>query len=182
MKRSILTFFAGFFVSAIILTPFLFRKKASETVTPATKPSEIVYSTTETEGYYFPTHNNLLVMDRAFAESVEVIVVEIGAGRWTHKHVHDDTEQLYYVLSGDGKVEIDKDGKIEEHFFHPGDLVHIPRNYTHQTFSVGDQDLRYLAVDYFTFGKKPEEPTWDAHARVICEQNSWSYEESRIKK
>lgn len=169
-------------ISALVIIPILKSGSKEKFLTPATQESEIVYSTLDTDGYYFPTHNNLLVMDRAFAESVEVIVVEIGAGKWTHKHVHDDTEQLYYILSGDGKVELEKDGKIEEHYFHPTDLVHIPRNCTHQTFSVGDEDLRYLAVDCFTFGKKKDEPTWDKHARVICEQNAWSYPECRIKK
>ena len=142
-------------------------------------PSSIVYNTNKTDGYFFPTHNNLLVMDRAYATSTEVFVVEIEPGKATHRHIHNDTEQLYYVLSGKGHVELERNGQYEQYEILPTQLVHIPLNCFHQTFCNGDEVLRYLAIDCFPNGKNDAEPTWDSHARVICNENGWNYEDSR---
>lgn len=142
-------------------------------------PSSIVYDTNKTEGYFFPTHNNLLVMDRAYATATEVFVVEIEPGKATHRHIHNDTEQLYYVLSGKGRVDLERNGKKEQYEILPTQLVHIPLNCYHQTFCSGDEVLRYLAVDCFPGGKNQAEPTWDSHAHAICDMNGWDYEQSR---
>lgn len=177
MIKYIVTFAAGVLLTLAIVWLSGYTKKTSQAI----RPSKIVYSTTNTEDYFFPTHNNLLVMDRAYAEVAEVFVVEVETDKFTHRHIHNDTEQLYYILSGEGKVEIERDGKKEEYPIKPTEVIHIPRNCYHQTFCIGSQQLRYLAVDCFPQGKNLAEPTWDDHARAICEMNSWNYNQSRIK-
>ena len=182
MVKNFLYLLAG---AAICAGAFLLFGNKPEEVnkSEAIWPSKIVYSSQKTEGYYFPTHDNLLIMDRAYAEKVEVFIVQIAPGKATHRHVHPDTEQLYYILSGEGSTTMQRDGMEEEIYsFKPGDVVHIPRNSYHQTFCDSADSLKYLAVDCFPDGKNPDEPTWDEHAHAICLQNGWDYDEARIKK
>ena len=145
-------------------------------------PSKIVYTTDENvmDDYRFPTHDNLLIMDRAYAEGCESILVRIAPQKFTHRHAHNDTEQLYYVLSGEGKVVLERpDGSVEEHVIVPTNFVHIPRNNFHQIFCTGEDSLKYVAIDCFTFGHNADEPTWDSHARVVCDDNGYKYEDVR---
>lgn len=179
MFKNVISFLAGAVLAAVAV--ILFMPSGKKVESKAIKPSEIVYSTTRTQDYFFPTHNNLLVMDRAYAEIAEVFVVEVEPNKFTHRHIHNDTEQLYYVLSGEGKVEVERNGVSEYHTIRPTELVHIPRDCWHQTFCAGDESLRYLAIDCFPDGKNPAEPTWDDHAQAICVMNQWDYDESRIR-
>jgi len=153
------------------------QKKASV----ATTKSKIIYSTQKTEGYYFPTHNNLLVMDRSNAEVAEVFIVEVAPNKQTHRHIHNDTEQLFYVLSGKGKLILEREDKMENYTLESTNVVHIPRNCFHQVFCEGADSLRYLAIDCFPLGKNTNEPTWDDHAKAICSLNGWDYSKARIK-
>ena len=151
-------------------------------VSPLT--TKVVYSIADsiTEGYYFPTHDNLLVMDRSNAETCEAFIVQVAPNKFTHRHIHDDTEQLFFILSGKGRLDLERGGKKESFFLNPKDFVHVPRNCYHQTFCEGTDSLKYLAVDVFPGGHNPEEPTWDSHARVVCKMKNWDYNEARIKK
>lgn len=133
-------------------------------------------------GYYFPTHDNLLVMDRSNTEIAEAFIVQIAPDKFTNRHVHDDAEQLFYILSGKGKLKLERLGKKEVFELSPTDFVHIPRNCYHQTFSEGADTLKYLAIDCFPKGHNPNEPSWDDHARAICKMNNWNYNEARINK
>jgi hypothetical protein len=35
--------------------------------------------------------------------------------------------------------------------------------------------LRYLAIDCFVAGRPQAEPSWDTHARAICQRNGWDF-------
>jgi len=179
MKNKILLIIIGAIIGALIasLTFYFTQKKP----TVQTRESKIVYSTTKTEGYYFPTHNNLLVMDRSYAETSEVFVVEVAPKKHTHHHIHNDTEQIFYVLSGKGALKLERNGKTETYQLEPTQLVHVPRNCFHQTFGGESDTLRYLAIDCFPSGHNPDESTWDQHAHAICKLNGWDYNKARIK-
>jgi len=179
MKKTIITFILGAAVATLIA---IVLNKSNSNKEQDSKPiwsSKIVYSTENTEGYWFPTHASLLIVDRAYTEKLETFFVDIASGKSTHRHIHSDTEQLYYILRGAGYTTMERNGVVEEHAFKEGDVVHIPRNSYHQTFCTSEIDLRYLCVDCFPNGKNPEEPTWDDHARVVCAQNGWNYQQCR---
>jgi len=121
--------------------------------------------------YLFPTHVNDMLLPREQAESIEAFLVVIQPGMSTHRHAHADTEQLYYVVSGEGRAALaNPDGSLEESPLLPNDLLHIPRNTIHQIFCTGTQPLRYLCVDAFPSGKPHGEPTWDHHYRAVIRQ------------
>lgn len=190
MKKSIFNFLSAFTLGVLITIVgfYVFSKnksvesRLSEKANPLI--TRVVYSTANsvTEGYYFPTHDNLLVMDRANAETCEAFIVQVAPEKFTHRHIHDDTEQIFYILSGKGRLDLERGGKKESFMLNPKDFVHVPRNCFHQTFCEGTDSLKYLAIDCFPNGHNPEEPTWDSHARVVCKMKNWNYDEARIRK
>lgn len=135
-----------------------------------------VFSTSQTKRYRFPTHANLLVMDRAEAVTSEVFITVMEPGEAPPLHQHPDTEQVFYVLSGRGRLEIGPDAQ-DMGELSPGDLVRIPPGTLHRVPCVGDEPLRYLVVDCFPGGRPSHEPTWDSHVRAVCTENSWDLDE-----
>ncbi len=138
---------------------------------------QYVFNTGRARHYRFPTHVNDLVMDRAEAETSEVLVVVLEPGEAPPLHRHDDTEQIFYVLEGDGRLEIGE--RLEPHHVGPGDVVRIPPHTLHRIHCRGRRPLRYLAVDCFLGGRPAAEPTWESHVRTMCEQNGWNINEVR---
>jgi quercetin dioxygenase-like cupin family protein len=72
-------------------------------------------------------------------------IVEINAGQSNALHLHPNSEELLYVLSGSCE-HIVGDKKVT---LHPGDLVRIPRNTNHQAFVTGKEALRAV-ISYST--------------------------------
>ena len=132
-----------------------------------------VFGTEQPKRYRFPTHTNYLVMDRSQALSSEVFMVELAPGEAPPAHQHDDMEQIFYVLSGRGRLEVGTEG--ETYPISPGDVVRIPTSTLHTVHCLGNTTLRYLAVDSFPGGRPDVEPTWDEHIKVVCEQLGWDY-------
>jgi mannose-6-phosphate isomerase-like protein (cupin superfamily) len=135
---------------------------------------QYVFNTNEVKRYQFPTHTNDLVMDRADASTSEVFIVVLNPGEAPPPHKHDDTEQVFYVLEGKGRLAIG--GEEEELPVNVGDVVRIPPSVLHYIEAEGDGPLRYLAVDCFVGGRPEAEPTWNSHVRVICQNEGWDYD------
>ncbi|MEW5960499.1 MAG: cupin domain-containing protein [Chloroflexota bacterium] len=134
-----------------------------------------VFSTTQTKRYRFPTHVNELVLDRSEASASEVFIVELAPGEAPPPHCHDDMEQIFYILSGQGRLEIGPAG--ETYPVQAGDVVRIPPATLHCIHCLGETPLRYLAVDCFPGGRSEDESTWDAHIQNVCREQSWNYEQ-----
>jgi quercetin dioxygenase-like cupin family protein len=190
MKKSVLipifTLLLGVLITVAYYSYFSKTHETKNIIVSSVSPltTKVIYSTADsvTEGYYFPTHDNLLVMDRANAETCEAFIVQVAPKKFTHRHVHDDTEQIFYILSGKGRLDLERGGKKEKFILNPKDFVHVPRNCYHQTFCEGADSLKYLAIDCFPKGHNIDEPTWDSHARVVCKTKGWNYDEARTKK
>ncbi|MFC1544627.1 cupin domain-containing protein [Gemmatimonadota bacterium] len=135
---------------------------------------QYVFDTTKVKRYRFPTHVNDLVMDRAQANVSEVFVVVLEQGEAPPPHVHNDTEQIFYILEGQGVLAVGQQG--EEYSCKPGDIVRVPPGTIHTIRSVAG-NMRYLAIDCFTSRRNEDEPTWDAHVRAVCQQQGWDYED-----
>ncbi len=136
---------------------------------------DYVFSTEKLKRYRFPTHINDLVMDRSLATASEVFIVVIEPGGAPPLHQHDDTEQVFFVLAGEGQLEI---GTEKESFpVNPGDVVRIPVATLHTIHCTSPDPLRYLAIDCFPGGRPTAEPTWDTHVQAICREQGWDYSE-----
>lgn len=136
---------------------------------------QYVFDTGSPKRYRFPTHINDLVLDRADASTSEAFITVIEPGGAPPLHKHDDTEQIFFVLEGEGRLEIGEEG--DSYNVRPGDLVRIPPHTWHRIHCTSDQTLRYLAIDCFVGGRPEAEPTWHSHVEVMCEQNGWNLDE-----
>ena len=132
---------------------------------------QYIFETENAKRYRFPTHINDLVMDRADAATSEVFVVVIEPGKAPPMHVHDDTEQIFYIIEGQGILKIGQDGP--EYDVRPHQIVRIPPSTYHLIECTSRENLKYIAVDAFVGGRPKKEPTWESHVKVVCEINGW---------
>lgn len=58
----------------------------------------------------------------------------------TQRHYHARTEEIYFVLKGSGRMEVDGEAKMVR----PGDAVLIPAGAWHQLENNGNSELRIL--------------------------------------
>jgi mannose-6-phosphate isomerase-like protein (cupin superfamily) len=63
----------------------------------------------------------------------------------TDYHEHKDKEQVYYFISGKGKMLIDD----EEYAVTAGDAVHLPPLCKHQVINTTEDDIEYLNISAF---------------------------------
>jgi mannose-6-phosphate isomerase-like protein (cupin superfamily) len=142
-----------------------------------------VYDTKQTVRYRFPTHTNDLIMDRSEAATSEAFLVVLEPGEAPPLHVHDDTEQIFYVLSGAGELQISAtqgDETGDRFPVAPSNLVRIPPGAWHRIFCRGAVPLVYLSIDCFPGGRPTAEPTWESHVRVMCKNNGWDFESVKL--
>lgn len=136
---------------------------------------QFVFSTSRVKRYRFPTHVNDLVVDRADAHTSEVFIVVLKPGEAPPLHRHEDTEQVFYILKGNGVLRIGRG--LKKYTVRPGDVVRIPPAMLHSIQCAGKKSLRYLAVDCFVGGRPKAEPTWNSHVKVLCRHQGWNYDQ-----
>lgn len=112
---------------------------------------------------------------RSQAQSSEVFFVVLEPGEAPPLHQHDDTEQIFHILQGHGRLEAGD--PLVSAQVKPGDTVRIPMGTKHRIHNEGGEPLRYFAVDCFPQGRPVDEPTWDIHARANCDKFGWVYDE-----
>jgi len=154
------------------------KKAQSNAATVPAAPLKYVFSTRKTIRYRFPTHTNDLVMDRSEAEVSEAFLVVLEPKEAPPLHVHEDTEQIFYILRGAGTLHIEA-GTPRRFRVKAGDLVRIPPRTLHRIRCSGKQELVYLSVDCFPGGRPKAEPTWESHVRVMCARNGWDFDKVR---
>ena len=74
----------------------------------------------------------------AFKQSLAEATLAPGAA--TRRHYHARTEEIYVVLSGSGRMEVDG----EERSVGPGDAILIPPRAWHEIRADADAELRFL--------------------------------------
>jgi len=75
--------------------------------------------------------------------STGVVLLEPGKGHTRHNH--PGSEEILYVVSGEGKQMVDVDGECWQPIV-AGDLVHIPPDIFHATINTGWEPLKMIAV------------------------------------
>jgi mannose-6-phosphate isomerase-like protein (cupin superfamily) len=133
-----------------------------------------VYDSKQGKRYRFPTHTNELVIDRSESTTSEVFMVILQPGEAPPMHKHDDTEQVFYITEGAGRLEIGPDKQSFD--VKPGDVCRVPPSTLHRIHCTGKAPLRYVAVDCFPGGRPTHEPTWESHVRVVCQQQGWEFD------
>jgi mannose-6-phosphate isomerase-like protein (cupin superfamily) len=79
-------------------------------------------------------HRNSSIRNQSLAEAT------IPPGGSTLRHYHPRTEEIYYILSGQGRMEI----AGETALVGPGDAIAIPPGAAHQITNTGTASLQFL--------------------------------------
>ncbi|AKU09431.1 cupin domain-containing protein [Haloferax gibbonsii] len=72
--------------------------------------------------------------------SAGVVLLEPGKGH--ERHTHPDSEEILYILGGEGEQTIEDETRTVS----AGDMVHIPSGVEHSTINTSWEPLRFLAV------------------------------------
>jgi oxalate decarboxylase/phosphoglucose isomerase-like protein (cupin superfamily) len=85
--------------------------------------------------------------DVSGAEKMSAVSLYFNPGQGHARHNHPVSEQLIYVIGGEGEMMIEDDaGRPVKTAIGPGSLVTIPRGAFHSTFNTGWEPLRILAI------------------------------------
>jgi len=84
------------------------------------------------------TIRSLLDSTNAPVRNQSLAEAHLPAGRATDRHHHRDAEEFYYILSGDGEMEIDGETRNVT----AGDAILIPAGRRHRISA--ETDLRFL--------------------------------------
>ncbi len=79
-------------------------------------------------------HRNSCITKQSLAEA------RVAPGQTTQPHYHPQTEEIYYILQGCGRMWIDKQCRDVG----PGDAIAIPPGAAHQIKNTGEVTLLFL--------------------------------------
>jgi quercetin dioxygenase-like cupin family protein len=141
--------------------------------------TQYVFDARKVVRYRFPTHTNDLIMDRHDATASEAFFVILEPGEAPPIHVHKDAEQVFFILEGTGELGVGPEA-AEKHPLKVGDFVRTPPGVPHSVRCIGTSRFVYLSIDCFTAGPASDEPTWDAHVRLMCATNGWDFDSVKL--
>jgi mannose-6-phosphate isomerase-like protein (cupin superfamily) len=79
-------------------------------------------------------HRNSVIVNQSLAEA------RLPAGGTTASHYHPQTEEIYYILEGTGRMQVGEETRVVG----PGDAIAIPPGSVHQITNTGDGLLKFL--------------------------------------
>jgi len=83
-----------------------------------------------------------MILDRRILKEIGFLAIaNLAPGKEIEAHV-DPMEEIYFVLSGSGKMHVNEDSRQ----VHPGDATWIPAGSSHSLLNNGDEDLVILVV------------------------------------
>ncbi len=72
------------------------------------------------------------------APHIQVVLMSVSAGEEIGEEVHDEHDQMFLIIAGEGKVSVGSE-KIPAHV---GDLIVVPARVYHNVKSLGPEDLK----------------------------------------
>ena len=79
-------------------------------------------------------HRNSAIRNQSLAEA------RVPVGGSTLEHYHAQTEEIYYITAGAGRMRIGNETRDVK----PGDAIAIPPGSRHKIWNTGDETLRLL--------------------------------------
>lgn len=79
-------------------------------------------------------HRNSCIRKQSLAEA------RLAPGMTTESHLHKKTEEIYYILEGEGEMHMAE----ETRSVHPGDAIAIPPGTVHSISNTGTTTLKFL--------------------------------------
>ena len=88
----------------------------------------------------FTTKDGSTIRELMPAGNQSLAEATLAPGQQTERHYHAESEELYYLLGGEGEMEVDG----ERSAVAPGDAILIPPGAWHQITATGSSELRFL--------------------------------------
>ena len=88
----------------------------------------------------FTTKDGSTIRELMPAANQTLAEATLAPGKATQRHYHAESEELYYLLDGEGEMEVDG----ERSAVGPGDAILIPPGAWHQITATGGSELRFL--------------------------------------
>jgi mannose-6-phosphate isomerase-like protein (cupin superfamily) len=88
----------------------------------------------------FTTKDGSTIRELMHAANQSLAEATLSPGRQTQRHYHASSEELYYLLAGEGELEVDG----ERSPVGPGDAILIPPGAWHEIRASQDGVLRFL--------------------------------------
>jgi mannose-6-phosphate isomerase-like protein (cupin superfamily) len=79
-------------------------------------------------------HRNSGIRNQSLAEA------RLGVGASTQEHYHKETEEIYYITHGKGRIRIESESREVK----PGDAIAILPGQRHKLWNTGSEPLRLL--------------------------------------
>jgi mannose-6-phosphate isomerase-like protein (cupin superfamily) len=106
-----------------------------------------------------------VLIDRSETELTEVALNEWRAGLEGPPHLHSEKDQIFYIVSGDGKISVgDKEFSVM-----PGCLVYLPAGILHQTIVTSEEPLGYILYNVFNSVEKEGHSSFAEHIQEVKE-------------
>jgi len=106
-----------------------------------------------------------VLLDRTETELTEIALNEWRAGLEGPPHAHAEKDQVFYIVSGEGKVIVGE----EEYIVKPGCLVYVPAGLRHQSITTSDEPLGYILYNVFNSADKEGHATFADHIEKVKE-------------
>ncbi len=104
-----------------------------------------------------------VLLDRSETELTEIGWNEWRPGLVGPPHWHTDKEQLFYIISGKGFVEVGR----ERYSVKPENLIYIPAGAVHRSISTGKKPLSYILFNVFLNQHKEGHATFRDHIEKV---------------
>jgi mannose-6-phosphate isomerase-like protein (cupin superfamily) len=104
-----------------------------------------------------------VLLDRTETELTEIALNEWRAGLEGPPHAHAEKDQVFYVVSGEGKVIVGE----EEFMVKPGCLIYVPTGLQHQSITTSGEPLGYILYNVFNTGDKEGHSTFADHIEKV---------------
>ncbi len=93
-------------------------------------------------GQIVKDNETYLLEDNRLLDNMVLSKTTLHVGKQTGGHKHEDIEELYFFLEGDGVILIDED----EYDITKGDIAIIPDGAFHRVYNKGTGDLVFLSI------------------------------------
>ena len=88
----------------------------------------------------FRTKDGSTIRELMHTERQSLAEAVVAPGQATERHYHRIAEEIYFIVAGAGRMELD--GDVAD--VGPGDAILIPPGAWHQITALGDSELRLL--------------------------------------
>jgi mannose-6-phosphate isomerase-like protein (cupin superfamily) len=106
-----------------------------------------------------------VLIDRSETELTEVALNSWRPGLFGPPHLHEQKEQIFFVVSGRGTVRIGD----ETHEAGPEDFFYVPANVLHHTVNKGSEPFDYLLFNAFLDSGKEGHVSFVEHVEKVKE-------------